>query len=154
MPLQVRMANAIKIDDQGWASATIEDITYLSAEENEYGPQYRFDFFADGTKRTINLKIWSGTSISAQKYENGPNEDYSKLTRICLQLGLFTESQLKKFHEQGQEPDCDLEDLIGKKVRFKLLKKVKTGKLSQIDINTLKLVKESAQSSSKNQKSN
>ena len=148
MALKPRLANAIKIDDQGWATATIADITCLDAEENEYGPQYQFDFLADGTKRTINLKIWSGTSISAQKYENGTNKDYSKLTRICLQLELFTESQLKKFHEQGQEPDCDLENLIDRKVRFKLLKQVKKGKLSQVDISTLELVKEAPKKAS------
>jgi hypothetical protein len=138
MALKPRMANSVKLDDAGYATATLADITFLDADESEYEQeQFLFDFLAEGTKKPINLKIWTRTSVNGEKYENGASKDYSKLTRLCLQLGLFTESQLLQSYKQGKEIDLDLDSLKGQKVRFKLLKQAKNRNLIQIDLHTL-----------------
>lgn len=145
MALKPRMANSVKVDDQGWAIATLSDITYLDADESEYEQeQFLFDFLAEGTKKPINLKIWTKTNINAQKYENGTTKDYTKLTRLCLQLKLFSESELLEAYKKGQEVDVDLDKLKGLKVRFKLLKQAKNRNLSQIDLNTLESIEKPA----------
>lgn len=145
MALKPRMANSVKLDDSGYATATLADITFLDAEETEYEQeQFLFDFLAEGTKKPINLKIWTRTNINGEKYENGSTKDYSKLTRLCLQLGLFSESELSQAYQQGTEIDADLDKLKGQKVRFKLLKRAKSRNLSQIDINTLEPIAKSS----------
>ncbi|BAZ47377.1 hypothetical protein NIES4102_44230 (plasmid) [Chondrocystis sp. NIES-4102] len=145
MALKPRMANSVKTDDQGYATATLADITFLDADETEYEQeQFLFDFLAEGTKKPVNLKLWTRTNINAQKYENGSTKDYSKLTRLCLQLGLFSESELSEAYKQGKEVDTDLDQLKGQKVRFKLFKQAKNHNLSQIDIKTLEPIGKSA----------
>ena len=144
MPLKPRMANSVKVNN-GWSTATLADITFLDAEESEYQQeQFLFDFLAEGTKKPINLKIWTRTNINAEKYENGTKKDYSKLTRLCLQLKLFKESELLTAYQKGEELDFDLDNLKGKKVRFKLLKQAKNRNLSQIDISTLEPIEKPA----------
>ncbi len=144
MSLKPRMANCVKVDN-GWSTGTLADITYLDTDESEYQQeQFLFDFLAEGTKKPINLKIWTRTNINAEKYQNGSKKDYSKLTRLCLQLKLFTESELLTAYQKGEELDFDLDILKGQKVRFKLLKQAKNRNLSQIDINTLEPIDKSA----------
>ena len=63
---------------------------------------------------------------------------------MCLQLGLFSESELLEAYNQGNELDVDLDQLKGQKVRFKLLKQVRNRNLSQIDIKTLEPIVKSA----------
>ncbi|WP_013335129.1 hypothetical protein [Gloeothece verrucosa] len=143
MALKPKMANSVKVDDHGYALATLTDITFLDSDESEYErEQFLFDFLAEGTKKPINLKLWTGTIINAERYENGKNKDYSKLTRLCLQLGLINEPDLKQAYRDGKDIDLDLDSLKGLKVRFKLLKQAKTRNLSQIDLNTLEPIKE------------
>lgn len=146
MALKPRMANSVKTDEFGYATATLADITFLDADETEYEQQqFLFDFLAEGTKKPVNLKIWTRTSINAQKYENGSTNDYSKLTRLCLQLGLFSELELSEAYSQGNELDADLDQLKGQKVRFKLLKPARNRNLSQIDLNSLEPIVKSAE---------
>ena len=145
MALKPRMANSVKIDDRGYAMATLVDITFLDANETEYDrEQFQFNFLVEGTKKPVNQNVWTGTSINGEKYENGTTKDYSKLTCMCLQLGLFSESELLEAYNQGNELDVDLDQLKGQKVRFKLLKQVRNRNLSQIDIKTLEPIVKSA----------
>ena len=138
MALKPRTANSIKTDAHGYATATVADITLLDAYESEFEQeQFLFDFLAEGTKKPINMKVWTRTNINGEKYQSGSTSDYSKLTRLCLQLGLFSESQLSQAYSQGQDIDTDLDRLKGKKVKFKLLKPAKSRHLSQIDLKTL-----------------
>ena len=145
MALKPRMANSVKTDDKGRATATLSDITYLEAEESEYEQeQFLFDFLAEGTKKPINLKIWTRTNINGEMYDNGTSKDYNKLTRLCLQLKLFSESELAQAYKEGKEVDVDLDLLKGQKVRFQLLKQARNRNLSQIDLNTLEPLEKSA----------
>ncbi len=145
MALKPRMANTPITDSEGWIEAELSDVTYLEADESEYErEQYLFDFLAQGSQRPINFKIWTGTSLNADRYQNGNGSktaELNKLTRLCISLGLSNEKQLKEAQSKGQEVDIDLEALKGSKVRFKLQKSAKNRGLSQIDIDTVKLVK-------------
>lgn len=144
MALKPKMANSVKLDETGYAIATLADISYLEAEESEYDQeQFLFDFLAEGTKKPINLKIWTRTKINGEKYENGTSKDYNKLTRLCLQLKLFSESELVQAYKEGKDVNIDLDLLKNTKVRFKLLKPAKNRNLTQIDLNTLEPLTES-----------
>lgn len=148
MALKPRLANSPVVDANGYCTAELADITFLEDGESEYaGEQFLFDFIAEGTQRQINLKLWSGIKINPDRYQvnGGKTKEFNKLTRVCLGLGLITESDLKTIKT---EDDLDklqigekLENLKGQKVRFKLLKTAKSkGGLSQIDLDTLQLV--------------
>lgn len=123
MGLKVKTANCIKIDDSGYAAGIIAYVTFLDGDENEYEQeQFLFDFLVEGTKKSVNMKVWTRTKVSGQKYQNGSKTEYNKLTVLCLRLGLFSESELVKAYENGQDLDVDLDKLKGKSVKFKLLK--------------------------------
>lgn len=142
MGLQVKTANQIKVDDKGYATGTIADITFIDAEDNEFEQeQFQFDFLVEGTIKPATMKVWTRTKINGQKFVNGSTKEYSKLTVLCLQLGLCTEKELIDGYEQGKNLDIDLDKLRGKAVKFKLLKPAKMRNLSQIDIKSLELVK-------------
>lgn len=142
MSLKVRTANQIKLDSLGYATGTIADITFLDADENEYEQeQFLFDFLVEGTKKPVNMKVWTRTNASGQKYQNGSKTEYSKLTILCLQLGLFSESELTEAYQNGLDLDADLDKLKGKSVRFRLLKQAKSRNLSQVDLKTIELIK-------------
>jgi hypothetical protein len=144
MPIQAKASNRAITDDSGYVSATLADITetsYQSEDSDNEREQLLFDFLIEGTKKQINLKLWTGQAISSDKNwvrsKNGKPE-YSKLTQLCLSLGLFSESDLKKDDSKIAEKLGEkLESLKGKTVKFKLLK-TKTG-LNSIDFSTIKI---------------
>lgn len=148
MALKPRLANCPVTDSEGYCTAEIADITYLEDGESEYsGEQFLFDFITPGIQRPINLKVWTGVKINPERYQiNGSKtKELNKLTRVCLAVGLVTETDLKTI---ANEADLDklaigekLEALKGQQVRFKLLKAAKGKGLSQIDLDTLQLVK-------------
>lgn len=148
LALKPRLANSPTIDSDGYCTAELTDITFLEDGESEYsGEQFLFDFIVPGIQRPINLKIWTGVKINRDRYQvNGSKtKEYNKLTRLCLALGLITESDLNAIKD---ETDLDkleigdkLEGLKGQQVKFKLLKTAKSKGLSQIDLDSLQLVK-------------
>ena len=147
MALKPRLANSPTVDFEGWCIAEIVDVTFLEDGESEYsGEQFLFDFFATGIQRPINLKVWTGVKINPDRYQvNGSKtKEYNKLTRVCLALGLVSETELKAIKAKS---DLDalaigekLEALKGQQVRFKLLKTAKGKGLSQIDLDSLQLL--------------
>jgi hypothetical protein len=144
MPIQAKASNRAITDDSGYVLATLADITetsYQSEDSENEREQLLFDFLIEGTKKQINLKLWTGQTISSDKNwvrsKNGKPE-YSKLTQLCLSLELFSESDLKKDDSKIADKLGDkLESLKGKTVKFKL-SKTKTG-LNSIDFSTIKL---------------
>lgn len=147
LALKPRLANSPTTDSDGYCIAELTDITFLEDGESEYsGEQFLFDFIAPGIQRPINLKIWTGVKINRDRYQvnGGKTKEYNKLTRLCLALGLITESDLNAIKD---ETDLDkleigekLESLKGQQVKFKLLKTAKSKGLSQIDLDSLQLV--------------
>jgi hypothetical protein len=139
MALKPRFANLPKIDENGFVNAEIVEIVYCDAEESEYEKeQLLFNFIADGVRKSINFKLWTGTVISPEKYDTGKTTDYNKLTKLLLNLKVLDLATLKKTFDSGKDCDIDIESLVGIKVQFKL-KKAKQG-LSTIDLDTIKTV--------------
>ncbi len=142
MSLKPKMANTLKLDENGYAIGKILDIRFIDADESDYErEQYEFLFECEGTKKPINLRYWTGTLINGDNYSN--NNDYNKLTRLLIQLELISESQIKQAYKEGEELMIDIEGLIGVAVRFKPAKSAKIKGLSQIDPMSLELVKPS-----------
>jgi hypothetical protein len=144
MPIKAKASNRAIVDDNGYVNATLVDITetVYETEENER-EQLLFDFLVEGSKKPINMKLWTGLTISSEKNwvrsKNGKAE-YSKLTQLCLSLKLFTESELLENDSLIAETLGEkLESLKGKAVKFKLVK-TKTG-LNSIDFTTIELIK-------------
>ena len=141
MGLQVKTANQIKVNLYGYATGTIANVSFIDAEDNEFQQeQFQFDFLLAGTIKPVTMKLWTRTKVSGQQYQNGTKSEYSKLTVLCLQLGLFTEQKLAEAYEKGKDIDIDLGELINRKVKFKLLKPAKKRNLSQVDIKSIELV--------------
>ena len=136
MPLKAKIANKAVIDNDGYVYGVIVGIEEVEGSEEKQGrktirwaEQFRFDIESKGTSKTITYQIWTGRNINSEKFEN----DYNKLTRICLQLGLLKESDLKG----DKEPSVDLEKAIGKKVKFKLEDSIKRPGLKIPNIKTI-----------------
>ena len=142
MALRAKIANSLKSDDSGYVSGVLADITLLDESESDFEKeQFVFDFICDGVLKPINLKVWTGTKLNPEKYNDGKNTDYNKLTKICIQLGLVTEKSLVESLKNGEDPDIELEVLKGLQVKFKTTKSIKSKGLSQIDLSTLQEIK-------------
>lgn len=141
MSLKTKLANKPVLDKNGYASGVLESITFIDASDNEFDhEQFQFSFKVKGTRKEMTMNLWTSTTISGQKYDNGVDIHYSKLSQIVLKLGLICEKDLIEAYESGNDPEVDLDSLIGVKVKFKLGKAVKKGGLSQIDLSSITLV--------------
>jgi len=144
MSLKTKLANKPIVDKDGFASGVLKNITFIDASDTEFDrEQFQFSFKVEGTRKATTINLWTGTTISGEKYDNGTSIDYSKLSKIVLKLGLITEKELIEAYQTGDDPEVDLESSIGANVKFKLAKSVKKRGLSQIDLDTLTLVKAS-----------
>lgn len=142
MTLRTKLANKPILDKEGYATGTLESITLIDASESDFDrSQFQFSFKVKGTRKDITLNLWSGTTISGEKYDNGSSIDYNKLSKIVMKLGLISEKDLIEAYQGGKDPELDLDSLIGVAVRLKLNKSAKKGKLSQIDLNSIELEK-------------
>ncbi len=143
MSLRTKLANKPIVDENGYASGVLENIIFLDESENDYNyEQFQFCFKVEGTKKPLTINLWTSTKISGEKWENGSGVDYTKLSKIVMKLGLITEEELIKAYQSGKDPEINLETLIGTKVKFKLVKPLKSDKkkrLSKIDLNTIEL---------------
>jgi hypothetical protein len=137
MALKPKMANSLKVDNEGYAHGEIVDITELDGSESNLDKeQYLFDFVCEGTIKPINIKYWTGVLINSERYGEGKNKEYNKLTKLCIKLGLITVDDLKS----GKEIDIDLDILKSKQIKFKPVKTSKSSNLTTIDIETLVIV--------------
>lgn len=153
MALKARMANKLKIDDDGYVTGIITDIQFIDSNESEYERE-QFCFFVecDGTKKSIVLRHWTGTVINGDKVSN--NNDYNKLTRFLLQLKVISETELEKAYKSGEDLMVDIESLKGTKIRFKPVKSAKLRGLSQLDPMTLEPVETTTENTKKNVQNN
>ncbi len=141
MSLKTKLANKPIVDKEGYTSGVLKSITFIDASENEFDrEQFQFSFKVKGTRKEMTINLWTGTTISGEKYDNGVDIDYSKLSKIVLRLKLISEKELIEAYQTGNDPEVDLNSLIGAAVKFKLAKAVKKGGLSQIDLSSLELV--------------
>ena len=142
MALNPKMANMPKLDKDGYCMGELATITALDASDSDYGKeQFLFDFIATGTMKPINLKIWTGVTLSGERFTQGKIDDYNRLTRLIIQLGAVNETDLTTAYQAGKELPLDLDALVGTKVKFKTVKTAKSKGLSQIDLSTLEVLK-------------
>lgn len=145
MASKFRLANSPVVDDNGFANGTIESITFLEEGESDYsGEQFEFTINTKGTQKDISLKIWTGVKINSDTYSNGKSKEFNKLTRLCIALGLIKIADLKAIKNEADLEKLNLDDkfesLKGQNLQFKLTKNPKSKGLSQIDLETIKLV--------------
>lgn len=147
MALKARVANKPICDSKGYASGTIQAI--LEVEEREekqgrkiikYASQFEFHIASEGSHKPIVYKFWTGQNLNSEKFKNEDLDtlDYNRLTRLCLNLGLIKESELKSISDEKLP---DLETLEGYKIRFKLIASKKNSSLQAVDVSSIELVK-------------
>lgn len=144
--LKAKVANKPILDNDGYCNGIIE--TVLEIEEREekegrktikYAAQFEIVIKSDGSHKPITYKIWVGQNLNVDKFTNDSGvTDYNRLTRLCLQLGLLKESDLKNL-ESLELPD--LEKLEGSKIKFKLEPSRKNQTFQVPDINSILLIK-------------
>ena len=143
MAFNPKVANTLKLDADGYGYGELTDIIALEASDSDYDrEQYEFSFTVNASKKPLTIKLWTGVTLSAQKFSSdGKKGDYNKLTRLLLNLEAITKEQLVDAHSEGKDIPISLNSLVGTKVKFKPLKTAKTKGLSQIDLSTLEVLK-------------
>lgn len=143
MPISISRAAKLIIDTDGYVSATLKDVSVKDASNGkDWGSQLEFIFAVPTTKGVTSDKyLWTGLNINPEKTyypvdSDGvvsPEGEYNKLTQLLLSLGLITDRQL----HSGEDINIDIEELIGKTFKFKVVpNKMKPG-LSDIDLKTI-----------------
>ena len=141
MRLTPTVSNKAVIDCNGNVTAVIENIEFIDRTDSEYErEQYKWIIKVEGTKKPIYMTIWTGTKISTQKYYIGAELDHSSLSKIVMNLGLISEKDLTDVEDLGEDVDINLNELIGKSVRFKLIKRSKRAKFERPDLDTIELI--------------
>jgi len=147
MPLKAKVANKPAIDSKGYATGIIQSILDIEEREEKqgrktirYAAQFEFHVLSEGSHKPIVYKFWVGQNINQDKFksEDSDNQDYNRLTRLSLNLGLIKESELKNL---SADKLPDLEQLEGSKIRFKLTPSKKNSSLQTIDLASIELVK-------------
>ena len=133
MGLKPKMSNILNLDEKGFVSAELADIVEIDAQDNKYGQeQYQFIFNCQAKVNPIQISIWTSTKLSA-----GESNDYNKLTKLLLAIGVVDEGQLPDLSDDDLESIGErLENLIGKGFKFKLSR---TSERSRIKIDSVRL---------------
>ena len=140
--MKLKTSNKAKIDSNGYVIATIESIEHVDASSSDYErEQYNFTFKVKGTKKAIYMQLWTGATISTQKYYIKSESDYSALSKLVMNLGLISNEELTAAEDAGEDVNINLlDELIGKSVRFKLIKPSKRAKFERPDLETIELI--------------
>ena len=151
MVLKAKIANKVSVEDNGLTIGeiiAIEDIEERTDKEGKkevfYACQFEFLIKVKGTKKDIVMRFWTGQNINSEQFEveGGDKNDYNRLTRFLLNIGLLDAKKLTELDKAKlEDSDIDLEVLIGLKIQFKMNKSVKRKGLSVIDINSIKPIK-------------
>jgi hypothetical protein len=138
--IMTRISRATKIqsDEQGFVVA---ELIAIELTESQYGDQFEWVFSVGNSKGAKSLmREWTGLSINDEKTyypEDGDGKgEYNKLTQMLLQLKLIDLKLLKS----KEEPDIDLEKLVGKSFRFQITNDKKRPGLKRINLKTLELI--------------
>jgi hypothetical protein len=144
MAISVSRAGKLIIGEDGYVTATLSNIEVLDQtdEKGRERTQLEWEFAIQTTKGASRKLMWTGVNLNSDKTyrpvdDNGvvsENPEYNKLTQVLLALGVITELQL----HSGEDVDIDLESLIGKSFKFKVLPQKNKPQMSDIDIKTIK----------------
>ena len=141
MALNPSMGNTIKLDADGYAIAELTAISKLESSESDYGKeQFLFNFSVDASRKPLTLKLWTGVTLSLDKFSFGFGfQDYNKLTRLLLELKAITKRQLIEARQEGNDIPIDLNDLMGLRIKFKPQKNIKSKEL-EINLYTISVL--------------
>lgn len=156
MAITIGRAGKLVTDNEGYVTATLSTIDLtknidLNDKERE---QLEWVFKVQTTKKVTDKYLWTGLNVNEVKsYYPIDNEgvvskvaEYSKLTQVALSLELITEDQLL---DKDFDFEFDVETLIGKTFRFKVIPQRNKPHLSDIDIKTIKLISKDNETSAK-----
>lgn len=143
MTISVSRAGKLIINESGYVDAVLTSIE-VKDDEDDKGrdrTQLEWTFAVETTKGKSRKLLWTGLNVNGEKTyfpvdANGVVSEglYNKLTQILLGLNLVTELQL----HSGEDINIDLETLIGKSFKFKVVPQKNKPSLSDIDIPTIK----------------
>lgn len=155
MAIQISRVGKLVIGEDGFVKATLhsleaQDSVDLQGRERT---QLEWVFKVPTTKGTSDKYLWTGLNINAEKtyYPVGADNvvstegQYNKLTQLLLSLGLLTDLQL----HSGEDVDIDIEMLIGKTFKFKVIPNKNKPSLSDVDVSTIKLIENTEPNSKK-----
>lgn len=156
MAITIGRAGKLVTDNEGFVIGTLDSIELtkdvdLNDKERE---QLEWVFKVPTTKKVTDKYLWTGLNVNEIKsYYPIDNEgvvskvaEYSKLTQVALSLELISEDQLL---DKDFDFEFDVETLIGKTFRFKVIPQRNKPHLSDIDIKTIKLISKDNETSAK-----
>ena len=146
MAINISRAGKVVTDSEGYVIATLDSITEESKVNGggKKSLQLEWIFKIPTTKNVADKYLWTGVTVNSDRNYYpidaegvvSKNPEYNKLTQLLLTLKLISEEEL----HSDEEIDLDIESLISKKFKFKVIpNKVKPG-LSDIDITTIQLI--------------
>jgi hypothetical protein len=146
MAIQISRVGKLITDADGYVTGILYNLEVKSYkdENNKDREQLELVFKVPTTKGTSDKYLWTGLNINSEKTyypvdANGvvsTEGQYNKLTQLILSLGLLTELELFK----DDDVKIDVEALIGRTFKFKVIPQRNKPNLSDIDISSIKLV--------------
>lgn len=146
MAISISRVGKLVIGEDGYVTATLASIEIQDTtdEKGRERSQLEYVFKVPTTKGTSDKYLWTGLNVNPEKTYYPVNTDgvvssegeYNKLTQLLLSLGLLTELQL----HSGEDIDLDIETLIGKTFKFKVIPNKQKPSLSDIDLKTIQFV--------------
>lgn len=148
MAISISRVGKLIVDTEGYVIATLASIEAQDTtdEKGRERTQLEYIFKVPTTKGTSDKYLWTGLNVNPEKTYFPVDADgvvssegeYNKLTQLLLALGLLTDLQL----HSGEDIDIDIEGLIGKTVKFKVVPNKNKPGLSDIDLKTIRFVDE------------
>jgi hypothetical protein len=144
MAISISRVGKLIIGEDGYVSATLNSIEIQDTtdEKGRERSQLEYIFKVPTSKGNADKYLWTGLNVNAEKTYYPVDADgvvssegqYNKLTQLLLSLGLLTELQL----HSGEDIDIDVETLIGKAFKFKVIPQKNKPNMSDIDLKTIK----------------
>lgn len=147
MAISISRVGKLVIGEDGYVTATLASIEAQDTadEKGRERTQLEYIFKVPTTKGTADKYLWTGLNVNPEKtyYPVDTNTgeistigEYNKLTQLLLALGILTELQL----HSGEDIDLDIESLIGKTFKFKVIPNKQKPSLSDIDLKTIRFL--------------
>lgn len=134
-----RISRATKIESNSDGYVQGELISLDFAENPMYKEQLEWVFVVTNSlgKKTL-MYVWTGLKINNEKTyypEDSGKPQYNKLTQILLGIGTID----KKTLSSKEDIDLELDELVGKNYRFKLISDKKNPALKRLDVSSIQL---------------
>jgi hypothetical protein len=146
MAISISRVGKLVIGEDGYVTATLASIEIQDTtdEKGRERSQLEYVFKVPTTKGVSDKYLWTGLNVNPEKTYYPVDADgvvsaegeYNKLTQLLLSLGLLTELQL----HSGEDIDLDIETLIGKTFKFRVIPNKQKPSLSDIDLKTIQFV--------------